>query len=183
VPAAAEIRTARLVLRRWRPSDRAPFAELNSDPEVIEHLPGPMTRAESDAFLDRIDAHWDEHGYGRWAVDVPGEAEMIGFIGLTVPQFHPLDEIGWRLARPFWGRGLATEGAKAVLGEAFGRLGREEVVSFTVPANLRSTRVMERLGMTHDPADDFDHPYFPEGHRLRRHVLYRLTRAGWERSR
>lgn len=181
--AAAEIRTDRLILRRWRQADRVPFAELNADPEVMEHFPGVMARTESDAFVDRMEAYWEEHGYGRWAVEVPGEAEMIGFIGLTVPPFNPLDEIGWRLARRFWGCGFATEGARAVLEDAFGRLGRQEIVSFTVPSNVRSTRVMERLGMTHDPADDFDHPNLPRGHRLRRHVLYRLTRAEWERSR
>ena len=167
------------MLRRWRPSDREPFAALNADPEVMEHFPGVMTRAESDAFIDRMEAYWDEHGYGRWAVEVPGEADLIGFVGLTVPPFRPEDEIGWRLARPFWGRGFATEGARAVLVQAFETLGREEIVSFTVPANVRSTRVMERLGMTHDPADDFDHPNFPPGHRIRRHVLYRLTRREW----
>jgi RimJ/RimL family protein N-acetyltransferase len=175
------IRTERLVLRRWRPSDRAPFAALNADPEVMEHFPGPMTREESDAFVDRMEAYWREHGYGRFAVEVPGEAGCIGFVGITVPPFMPQDEIGWRLARPFWGRGYATEAARAVLADAFDRLGRNEIVSFTVPANVRSTRVMERLGMTHDPADDFDHPMFPPGHRLRLHVLYRLDREHWRR--
>jgi len=148
----------------------------------MEHFPGPMTGEESNAFVDRMEAYWHDHGYGRFAVELPGQADCIGFVGITVPPFMPQDEIGWRLARPFWGRGYATEGARAVLADAFDRLGRAEIVSFTVPANVRSTRVMERLGMTHDPADDFDHPMFPAGHRLRRRVLYRLDRERWRRS-
>ena len=143
----------------------------------MEHFPGPLTREESDAFIDRMEAFWKEHGYGIYAVEVPGEADCIGFVGISLPPFKPEhDEIGWRLARPFWGRGYATEGALAVLAQAFGELGRAEIVSFTVPANVRSRRVMERIGMTHDPARDFDHPMFPPGHRLSRHVLYGITR-------
>jgi RimJ/RimL family protein N-acetyltransferase len=176
------LHTERLLLRRWRPSDREPFAALNSDPEVMEHLHGLMSRDESDAFIDRIEADWRDRGFGLWAVEVPGEAELIGYAGLAVHPFMPTPEIGWRLARGFWGHGFATEAARAVLADAFGRLGLTEVVSFTIPANVRSTRVMEKLGMTHDPADDFDHPRFPAGHRLSRHVLYRIDRERWLRT-
>jgi RimJ/RimL family protein N-acetyltransferase len=148
----------------------------------MEHFLGVMSRDESDAFVELIDAQWRDRGYGRWAIEVPGEAALIGFVGLAVPPFMPTDEIGWRLARRSWGRGFATEAARAVLADAFGRLSLTEVVSFTVPANVRSTRVMERLGMTHHPSDDFDHPRFPPGHRLSRHVLYRIDRERWLRT-
>jgi RimJ/RimL family protein N-acetyltransferase len=179
----AVILTARLVLREWRASDRAAFAALNADPQVMEHLPGVLTRAESDSFADRIQARFEQTGYLWWAMEVPGEAEFIGFVGLNVPGFEapfmPAVEIGWRLDRAYWGRGYAIEGARAVLADGFERHGLEEIVSFTVPANLRSSRVMERIGMTHDPAGDFDHPMFAPGHRLCRHVLYRLDRERW----
>jgi RimJ/RimL family protein N-acetyltransferase len=175
-----QLRTARLLLRRWRQIDREPFANLNADPVVMEHFPGVLSRAESDAMVDRIEAQFDEVGYGLWAVETPDEAPFIGFVGLSVPKFQahfmPAVEIGWRLDRTYWGRGFATEAARAALADGFGRVGLTEIVSFTAPANVRSVRVMERLGMTHNPADDFEHPTLPEGHRLRRHVLYRLSR-------
>jgi len=176
------IRTERLVLRRWRPSDWEPFAALNADSQVMEHFDRVMTREESDALADRFVARDRETGYETWALELPGEADFIGFIRLGVPTFMPAVEIGWRLARSYWGRGYATEGARSVLADGFERHGLEEIVSFTVPANVRSRRVMERLDMTHDPADDFDHPMFPAGHRLQRHVLYRLDRERWRRS-
>jgi len=175
-----QLRTARLLLRRWRQIDREPFANLNADPVVMEHFPGVLSRKESDAMVDRIEAQFDEVGYGLWAVEAPDEALFLGFVGLSVPNFQshfmPAVEIGWRLDRTYWGRGFATEAALAALADGFGRVGLTEIVSFTAPANVRSIRVMERLGMTHNPADDFDHPRLPEGHRLRRHVLYRLNR-------
>ncbi|HEY4887474.1 MAG TPA: GNAT family N-acetyltransferase [Candidatus Dormibacteraeota bacterium] len=175
------LRTERLILRRWRPGDREPFACLNADPEVMEHLPGPLSREESDGFADRIEVSFDTLGYGLWAVELPGVAEFIGYVGLVLQQFEapftPAVEVGWRLARDYWGRGFATEAARAAVADGFTRVGLSEIVSFTVQANLRSTRVMERLGMTHDPADDFDHPRFPVGHCLSRHVLYRLQPA------
>ena len=128
----------------------------------MEHLPAVLTRRESDALADRIRAHFVERGFGLWAVEVPGVADFAGFIGLSVPSFEahftPCVEVGWRLAAELWGRGYATEGARAALDFGFERLGLEEIVSFTVPANVRSRRVMERLGMRHSPADDFDHP-------------------------
>lgn len=177
----SELRTERLLLRRWRAADRAPFAALNADPRVVEFLPGPLSRAESDALAARIDALVAQHGFAPWAVEVPGEVPFAGFVGLAVPAFEaaftPCVEIAWRLAASCWGRGYATEAARAALAFGFEHLGLAEIVAFTVPANLRSRRVMERLGMTHDPADDFDHPALPAGHALRRHVLYRAVRG------
>ncbi len=173
---ATDLRTARLLLRRWRPADRPLFASLNADPRVMEHFPSVLTRDESDALADMIDSHFDRHGYGLWAVEIPGTVPFAGFIGLSIPAFAaaftPCVEIGWRLAAEHWGRGYATEGARAVLALAFGELGLDEVVSFTVPANVRSRRVMEKIGMTRDPADDFDHPSARGG--LAHHVLYRI---------
>ncbi len=175
--APVELATPRLVLRRWRPSDLEPFARLNGDPRVMEFLPHLLSREESDAFAERIAEHFEGRGFGLWAVEVRGGAGFAGFVGLSVPPFEaaftPCVEIGWRLAFEHWGQGYASEAARAVLDLALGDLGIAEVVSFTVPANLRSRRVMERLGMRRDPADDFDHPRLPEGHPLRRHVLYR----------
>ena len=169
-----DIQTARLRLRRWRPDDRPAFARLNADPRVMEHFPSVLTREASDALADLIDLHFERHGYGLWAVELPGTAPFAGFIGLSVPAFAaaftPCVEIGWRLAAEHWGCGYAVEGARAVLACAFHTLDLDEVVSFTVPANVRSRRVMERIGMRHDPADDFDHPAGAG-----RHVLYRIT--------
>lgn len=175
-----ELRTERLVLRAWRDADRAPFAALNADPRVVEHLSAPLARADSDALAARIVAHFAQHGFGPWAVEVPGVTPFAGFVGLAVPpftaRFTPCVEVLWRLAAEHWGRGYASEGARAALDFGFERLGLAEIVAFTVPGNTRSRRVMEKLGMTHDPADDFDHPSLPDGHPLRRHVLYRLRR-------
>jgi RimJ/RimL family protein N-acetyltransferase len=145
----------------------------------MEHFPSALDRLESDAFVDRIDAGFKANGYGLWAVEVPGEAEFVGYVGLTLHTFEahftPAIEVGWRLARDYWGRGFASEAARTVVDDGFNRVGLKEIVSFTVPANVRSVKVMQRIGMTHDPADDFDHPRLPAGHRLRRHVLYRLA--------
>lgn len=177
---SALIETPRLKLRQWQESDRAPFAAINADLRVMEHFPACLTRAESDAGVDRICAHFARHGFGLYAVELHHTGEFIGFIGLAVPDFEahfmPAIEIGWRLAASSWGHGLATEGARAAVAYAFGTLGLRELVSFTVPGNARSRRVMEKIGMTHDERDDFDHPNLPEGHALRRHVLYRLRR-------
>ena len=169
-----ELHTERLVLRQWRDEDRAPFAALNADPVVMEHFPSTMTREASDAFVDFNVATISERGWGLWAVEADGE--FIGFVGLNEPRFRPGVEIGWRLARAAWGHGYATEAARAVLAFAFDELGLDEVISFTSTTNVRSQRVMERIGMTHDPADDFDHPNVTD-ERLRRHVLYRLARG------
>jgi len=180
-----EIQTARLLLRRWRPEDRLPFASLNADPVVMEHFPSTLTRQQSDTLADRIEAHFTHRGFGLWAVEIPVVTPFAGFIGLSVPAFQarftPCVEVGWRLARAHWGMGYATEGALAVLNFGFEQLGLNEIVSFTVPENTRSRRVMEKIGMTYSPADDFDHPALVEG-RPRLHVLYRMTRRN-ERDR
>ena len=177
------LRTNRLVLRRWRDSDLDPFAALNADPEVMEHFPAPLTRAESDALIDRVEAHLDECGFGLWAVEVAETGEFIGFAGLSTPRlpahFMPAVEIGWRLARSAWGRGYASEAAHRTLKFGFQDVNLPEIVSFAAIGNLRSQAVMARIGMTHDPVDDFEHPLVPEGSRLRRHVLYRLTAERW----
>ncbi len=176
------IETPRLVLRRWRDADREPFAALNADPEVMRHFPSVLDRAESDALADRIEQHFEEHGFGLWAVQVRDAEPFVGFAGLMRPRFEahftPCVEIGWRLCRGAWGRGIATEAARASLRFGFESLGLDEVVSFTVPANLRSLGVMQRLGMQRDPAGDFEHPRIAEGHALRAHVLYRVRAKG-----
>lgn len=174
--------TRRLLLRRWEQRDRAPFAALNADPEVMAHLPACLTRAESDALVDRIEAALDRDGFGLWAVEVAATGEFVGFTGLTpVPfdaHFTPAVEVGWRLDRQAWGHGYATEAAQASLAFAFDEIRLDEVVSMTVPINVRSRAVMRRIGMVHHPADDFDNPRLREG-RLRRHVLYRMTADHW----
>jgi RimJ/RimL family protein N-acetyltransferase len=176
--------TARLRLRQWREEDLAPFAALNADPDVMEFFPKVLTRAESDAVAGRIRDHFARHGFGLWAVEAPGIADFLGFVGLAVPSFEahftPCVEIGWRLARPHWGHGYATEAATAALAFGFGDRALEEIVAFTVPANIPSRRVMGRLGMRRLPSDDFEHPAIPEGHPLRSLVLYRLRRADWQ---
>jgi len=179
-PLPDELRTPRLILRRWRPADRAPFAAMNADPRVMEFFPAPLSPEETEASIARIEAHFDQHGFGLWAVDIPGMTHFTGFVGLNHPRFEatftPCVEIGWRLAAEYWNRGFATEGARAALSFGFETLKLDEIVSFTVPENVRSRRVMEKLGMRHDPMDDFDHPLVPEGHRLKPHVLYRINR-------
>ena len=146
----------------------------------MEHFASVLPRDESDALAASIEAHFARHRFGLWALEIPGVEPFAGFVGLSVPSleapFTPCVEIGWRLAVEHWGCGYATEGARAVLAFGFETLGLGEIVSFTVRGNLRSRRVMERIGMTHDPADDFDHPSFPAKHPLRRHVLYRIAR-------
>ena len=186
-PSADTLSTERLVLRRWTPGDREPFAALNADPVVMEHFPALLTRAESDALVDRIEAHLGAHGWGRWAVQVRGAGSdagrFAGFAGLAIAQFQvhftPATEIGWRLARWAWGYGYATEAASAALGFAFSSLGLTEVVSITAVANVRSQAVMRRLGMTRDADGDFENPALPADHALSRHVLYRLPVADW----
>ncbi|HEY1986037.1 MAG TPA: GNAT family N-acetyltransferase [Terracidiphilus sp.] len=175
-----EIHTDRLLLRRWRDGDRAAFARMNSDPRVMEFFPNLLTTRESDAAVDRIEAHFEMHGFSLWAAELRATGAFIGYAGLLIPRFDaaftPCVEIGWRLDASHWGQGLATEGARAVVRHGFEVLRLAEIVSFTVPANVRSLRVMEKLGMRRDPLEDFDHPMLPEAHPLRRHVLYRLQR-------
>ncbi|MBE9076374.1 GNAT family N-acetyltransferase [Romeria aff. gracilis LEGE 07310] len=181
-----EIRTARLLLRWWRPSDRAPFAAMNASPQVREFFPDLLTQAESDASVDRFEAHFAQHGFGFWAVEIPNAAPFAGFIGLKIPSFEahftPCVEIGWRLAEQYWGRGYATEGARAALRFGFEVLKLKQIVSFAVPNNLRSRRVMEKIGMTYSPADDFLHPLMPAGHPLQAHVLYRIKADDYARQ-
>jgi len=179
------IETARLRLRRWRDADRAPFAAMSADAEVMEFFPAPLSPGESNAFVDRIEAHWEARGYGNYALE---ERETGAFVGLTglfdvFPEAHfaPSVEIGWRLARPYWHLGYAREAAEAVISGAFAEHDFPEIVAFTAKPNLRSAALMQRLGMTRDPADDFDHPSVAQGHPLRPHVLYRLKRNDFER--
>jgi RimJ/RimL family protein N-acetyltransferase len=173
--------TERLILRRWRPADRDPFARLNADPRVMEFFPSLLSRVESDAMVDRIEADFDRRGFGVCALELRADGSFLGFVGLDVPRFEavftPCVEIGWRLSAEHWGQGLATEGARAMVHHAFEALKLDALVSFTVPANMRSRRVMEKIGMTRDPAEDFDHPKLAPGDPLRRHVLYRLRRS------
>ena len=178
---AVALRTPRLLLREWRDADAEPFAAMSADPAVMEHLLPIPDRATSDAFIAWMRRHNAEHGFAYWAVELSGEGSFMGAVGLSRVRFQPLPfapavEIGWRLARAYWGRGYATEAARAALDDGFGRLGLDEIVAFTVPANRRSWRVMERLGMRRDPTEDFDHPAIPKEHPLRRHILYRLRR-------
>jgi len=175
------LETQRLILRRWRETDREPFAQMNADPRVMQFMPARLSREESDRMVNRIEKHFDERGFGLFAVEVREGQSFVGFVGLAVPNFEthftPCVEIGWRIAADYWNRGFATEGAKRVLSYSFDTLGLDEVVSFTVPANLPSRRVMEKIGMHRAPEDDFDHPRIPEGHPLRRHLLYRIARG------
>ena len=165
-----ELRTPRLLLRRWTEADREPFAALNADPVVMRHFPAPLTRGQSDALLDRIEAHHGEHGYGDWAVEVDGQ--LAGFTGIAWQHGLPVDpvlEVGWRFAERFWHLGYATEAGRACL--ELGLALQPTVVSVTAELNAPSWRVMERLGMRR--GEDFDHPRVPAGHPLLRHRLYR----------
>ena len=181
-----ELETRRLLLRRWRPEDRTPFAALNADPEVMRHFPALLTRRESDRLADRIESYMERTGWGLWAMEERASGRFLGFTGLARPGFEapfmPAVEIGWRLERAAWGHGFATEAARAAARFAFDELALEEIVSLAVVANERSRAVMRRLGMTHDPADDFDHPLVEQPH-LRRHVLYRLRAGDAQRAR
>ena len=178
------IQTRRLELRRWKDSDLDPFAALCADEQVMEFFPGTLNREQSADFMARARQHFADHGYGLWALECLAGPPFIGFVGLSrvrfAAPFTPAVEIGWRLARPTWGQGYASEASRAVLRYAFETLDLPEVVSFTVPANTRSRGVMERIGMGRDPSEDFDHPALPEGHPLNRHVLYRLTARDWK---
>lgn len=175
--APVSMRTARLLLRQWCDADVPAFAALSADPAVMAFLQPLPDPAAAERWVARAQAHWQSHGFGRWVVELPGEARFIGVVGLTwVPyeaHFTPAVEIAWRLAPAYWGRGYATEAARAALACGFETLGLVEIVAITTPGNTRSRRVMERLGMTRSPREDFDHPEVTEA-RLRRCILYRL---------
>ncbi len=172
--------TERLRLRPWRAADLPAFAALNADAEVMQHFPACLSREDSDLLAARILLHFDEHGFGQWIVERREDEAFIGVLGLARVSFDapftPAVEIGWRFNTAYWRQGYALEAARAALAFAFERLGLEEVVAFTVPANLPSQGLMQRLGMQRDEAGDFEHPRLPEGHALRRHVLYRIRR-------
>ncbi len=174
--------TARLRLRQWRPEDREPFAVLNGDPEVMRYFPDTLDRRASDALADRIEKLIAEQGWGFWAVELKQSGDFIGFVGLHRPApglpFSPCVEIGWRLARPYWGRGYVVEAAKAVLAFGFEQLGLDEILAFTVKYNRRSWQLMQRLGMVREP-ESFMHPALPLGSPLREHCLYRLSAERW----
>ena len=177
------VTTARLLLRGWREDDREAFADMNADPRVVEHLVGPVSRADSDAMVDRVEACWRDRGYGLWAVERHEDGCFLGYVGLWPATFDapftPAVEVGWRLAAEHWGHGFATEGGLAALAYGFEAVGLHEIVSFTAAGNVRSWRVMQRLGMRRDQAGDFEHPAVPVGHPARPHVLYRLGRGRW----
>ncbi|GBF80989.1 GNAT family N-acetyltransferase [Aphanothece sacrum] len=172
-----EIITPRLILRRWQTEDQQTFSQINADPRVMEFLPKPLSFDESNSFIERIETHFEENGFGLWATQLQDSPSLIGFIGLSIPRFQasftPCVEIGWRLGYDYWGKGYATEGAKAALEFAFTQLNLPEVLSFTVPKNWRSRRVMERIDMKF--SQEFDHPDLPEGNPLRKHILYKTT--------
>jgi RimJ/RimL family protein N-acetyltransferase len=175
-----EIRTGRLLMRRWRDADREPFAELNGDPETLVYFPATLTRAESDAFVDRIEAGFAERGYGLWALEVIRTGDFIGFTGLApMPSDVPGGggtEIGWRLARPAWRHGYATEAAQAALRVGFDGVGLPEIWSMTAVLNTPSQAVMRRIGMSE--VARFEHPRVPDGSPVKPHVMYHLANPG-----
>jgi RimJ/RimL family protein N-acetyltransferase len=177
------LNTKRLLLRPWQESDRAAFARLNADPEVMEFMGRRLSRDESDAMAARIQAEIEQRGWGLWAIEVQGGDAFVGFVGLSIPSFDahftPCIEIGWRLARAHWHHGYASEAATESLRFAFEELQLPQIVSFTVPLNTRSIRVMESIGMSRDAAGDFEHPRLAPSHPLRSHVLYRMNRDTW----
>lgn len=180
MPEIPQVRTGRLLLREWRETDREPYAAMNRDPRVMEHFVQVRTREQSDESVDRIRTCWRDRSYGLWAVERLDTAMFIGYVGLWPAEFDapftPAVEVGWRLAAEHWGNGFATEAARKAVRFGFDMVGLDEIVSFTPVGNVRSWRVMERLGMTRDPSGDFDHPNVPEGHPVRPHVFYRLPR-------
>lgn len=178
------IKTKRLILRPWQETDLEPFARLNADPRVMEFFPSIKTFEETSKEYEAILEHFKKHSYGWWAVSEINHSNFIGFIGLRYidfpAAFTPAIEIAWRLAYEYWGKGYATEGANASLQYGFETLNFPEIISFTSTINIRSQAVMERIGMHHNPKDDFDHPKLSQEHRLCRHVLYRINKTDWE---
>jgi 3-dehydroquinate dehydratase/shikimate dehydrogenase len=180
------IKTDRLILRNWKEEDAEPFAQLNADPRVMEYFPSTLSRKESDTLLKSGYAHIKKYGWGKWAVALIDTGEFIGRIGLEEVNFQapfsPNIELGYRIAFEYWGKGYASEGAKAVLGYGFNHLNLNEIVAFTPAQNLRSQQVMQRIGMYRDSNEDFDHPKLAEDHPLKRHFLYRLNQQQWHLS-
>ncbi|WFU82171.1 GNAT family N-acetyltransferase [Bradyrhizobium sp. CIAT3101] len=178
-----QVLTQRLLLRPWRDSDRLPFAQMSQDAAVMEYLRPLATREASDAWIDFQISHQSSHGFCMWAVESRASGAFMGAVGLLrigfVASFTPAVEVGWRLARPFWGQGFAVEAARASVQFGFDELHLAEIVAHAGIRNIRSRRLMAKLGMSHDSAADFDHPRIPEGDPLRRQVLYRLTREAW----
>jgi 3-dehydroquinate dehydratase/shikimate dehydrogenase len=181
------IKTKRLLLRAWKDNDIESFAAMNADKKVMEYFPKVLTREESYSLFKKISTHIQKMGWGFWAVEVPGISNFIGFIGLSpvsfTAHFTPAVEIGWRLGLAYWGKGYATEGALASLEYGFKKLHLPEIVSFTAKQNAKSIAVMKRIGMHHNPSDDFNHPKLMKGNPLLRHVLYRFSKKEWEASR
>jgi RimJ/RimL family protein N-acetyltransferase len=176
------LRTPRLLLREWRDADKAPYAALNADPEVMRHFPAPLTSEQSDEMVERMAAGWGLRSFGLWAVERLDDGRFIGFVGLSAPTWssEPMVEVGWRLGREHWGHGFAPEAARAALAFGFEQvtLPNGEIVSFTTTKNLKSQRVMQKIGMRHDPSRDFDHPLLPDWDE-RRHVVYVIDRDTW----
>ena len=176
------LKTPRLNLRQWRTDDCPLFAELTSDPEVMRYFPATLDRVSSDALVSFFQTSITHYGWGFWAAEITETAEFIGFIGINQPTqqlpFSPCVEIGWRLAKQFWGKGYASEGASACLKFAFEELALTEVVSMTPLLNHRSEKVMQRIGML-DTKQNFIYPTIPEGHKLAEHVLYKITAEQW----
>lgn len=179
----AQLTTERLVLRQWQDSDNAPFARMNADADVMQWFANPLTPEESAMMVQRLSTMINHFGWGVWALEVPGVADFIGFVGLALTvmpvPFSPFIEVGWRLDKAHWGNGYAPEGARASLAYAFDTLKQREVVSMTTVGNLKSRRVMDKIGLHRDEADDFDLPRLPIGHPIRPHVLYRITDSEW----
>lgn len=172
--------TERLIIRNWRETDKAPFAKLSADPTIREFFPDLLSQQRAYELVDEDREIVAKNKYGWCAAELKETGEFIGMFGLTtfsdiLPFYAPgLFELGWYLATDHWGKGLATEGGQGALDYAWQTFGSHEVVAFTATINLPSRRVMQRLGMTHDPSEDFDHPKVDIGHRLRPHVLYRI---------
>lgn len=178
------LKTARLILRRWQKADLEPFSQLNKDERVMEFFPKTLSENETRTFIATVEMHFEREGCGLWVVELPETGEFAGFVGLSKPRFQahftPCIEVGWRLSPKHWGKGFAPEAAREAVRDGFERLGLDEIVSFTARQNKKSIRVMEKIGMTTNIEDDFEHPSLPEGHHLRWHVLYRLKKGDWE---
>lgn len=174
-----EIRTSRILLRQWRESDLEPLIAMGLDPVVMKHFPSLQTREQTLAMFDRIKSHWEQHGFGAFAVEIPGEVEFAGFVGIIVPRFEasftPCVEMLWRLIPSVHNKGYATEAAQACRDWGFTQLGFKEILAFAVPPNLASRRVMEKIGMTQD--GEVDHPLVEDGHVLKRHLIYKVSKA------